>query len=88
MQKKVISLMEDFCNTGDDIIFIKDYSGKYMYRRKCVGIICNNYLDVLVKLCAYLAIFGVEDFEEYLCGVKLDNMGLDYIIYFPKLKYI
>ena len=48
MQKKVISLMEDFCNTGDDIIFIKNYSSQVLKANmKIVG--ATEYAVVLYR---------------------------------------
>ena len=83
---KLVELMEDFCNVDKDIRFMKDYSGRCMFGRKCVGIVCHDYLNTLLKLCEYLAIFDVIDFEDELGKVCLDNMGLDYIMYFPSVE--
>ena len=46
---------------------IKSYSGRGMFGRECASIITDKPYDTIAKL-------GIE-------GLKVDNMGLQYVIY-------
>ncbi len=52
-----------------------DYSGRGMFGAKCYGIICENYHDCINEA-AYMG----------LLGATYDNMGLDYIVYWPMIQ--
>ena len=83
-KKKVIEIMQDFCEQYNHELR-DDYSGRRMYGDTCVGIVCDYPLEVLVELCQYLADNDIDDFHEYLSGVRQDSMGMENIIYFPEL---
>ena len=48
-----------------------NYSGRNMYGKTCVGIVTTNPIDCVAKS-------GV-------LGAHIDNMGLSYIVYWPKV---
>lgn len=53
----------------------KDYSGRNMYGKTCIGITTNDP-DTLVEEAAFR---GVK-------GAKQDNLGKGYIVYWPHIK--
>ena len=57
---------------NNDVRLITDYSGRCMYGATCYGVITDNIEDTIAEL-------GIT-------GAKTDNMGLSYIVYFPKIK--
>ena len=84
---KVVSLIEDFCNTTDDCRFRADYSGRGMYGRQCVGIDIDSLrLSVLIELTEFLISNGIENVASVLGRVCYDNMGKGYILYFPSVQ--
>jgi hypothetical protein len=54
------------------------YSGRGMYGRNCVGVVCSNPLSLCMTL-------GKEGFDVDLIP-RTDNMGLSTIVYFPDLQ--
>lgn len=80
------SLIAKFCES-EGLDFCDDYSGRYMYGKKCIGIICDNPLNVLVRLCDFIVDTGLDaSFEDLLGDAQLDNMGHSMILYFPRLR--
>ena len=51
------------------------YSGCGMYGKTCLGIVCEDP-DTVKKMAN----------EEKITGACQDSMGLDYIVYWPKIK--
>lgn len=77
----------------DDHITVRDYSGRGMYGRKCLGIDCNDPLECFSQLVSlfcneYEDASDVREALECLGDPKWDSMGLDYILYFPMMKWI
>lgn len=54
-----------------------DYSGRFMFGDRCVGI-CGPNATAIIESAARL---GVK-------GARTDNMGLDYIVYWPSLQEV
>lgn len=54
-----------------------NYSGRGMFGKKCVGIICSNVVE-----CVELAA------QKGVLGASTDNMGLDYIVYWEKVQCV
>jgi hypothetical protein len=52
--------------------FYQDYSGRGMFGRTCVGIVCPDPHKVIAEV-------GIK-------GAKTDSMGLDSIVYWPNIK--
>lgn len=84
---RIASLIEDFCNTTDDCRFRADYSGRGMFGRQCVGIDIDSLrLSVLIELTEFLIANGMSDVASVLGRVCYDNMGMNYILYFPNVQ--
>jgi len=82
-------LIKEFCD-NQDLDYRDDYSGRGMYGRNCVAIVCNSPLATLSNLFAYIVdskddIEGCE-VEEVLGEPMQDNMGMSNILYFPHIK--
>ena len=82
------SIKEYCCDQGLD--YREDYSGRGMYGETCVGITCDNPLQELKELFAYIIDEG-DDWSGYevsnmLGEPKMDGMGMEKILYFPKLR--
>ena len=76
--------IEEFCEEYE-YYFYADYSGRGMFEKRCVGIVCSNMCRCLIELCAYLQTNGVEVDIGELIPVCYDNMGKDMIVYFPEI---
>lgn len=84
---KTADIIKDFCEEYD-LGFYNDYSGRGMYGKLCVGIVCGDILGTLVKLCDYLNNFleDGESLSDYIGTPKTDSLGLDCILYFPNIQ--
>lgn len=87
--ESIKELIRDYCY-GEGLDCIEDYSGRGMYGRRCMAITCDNPLNTLCGLFAYIV-----DSDEKLDGYsiqcalgepKQDSMGMNSILYFPKLR--
>jgi hypothetical protein len=56
----------------NDWKFYSGYSGRGMYGKRCAGIVTDQPHECI-------AIAGIR-------GAKLDNMGLQYIVYWPNIE--
>lgn len=81
---EIINLIRVFAE-GNDLDFRDDYSGRCMYGKNCVGLICDSSMSVLIELCDYLHAEGVETVSDILGTPCTDSMGLSTILYFPRL---
>jgi hypothetical protein len=65
--------------------FVSDYSGRFMFGRKCIGYICkpSDKYNIMAELSAYLSEQG---FDLSIVEVSEDEMALDRIVYFPYLS--
>lgn len=61
-----------------------DYSGRMMFGRECVGIVCDNVPQMMASLAGYLSGNG-EDLP--VGGMCQDNMGKGFIVYFPNIVW-
>lgn len=78
------SIME-FCSGSDGKYgFRWDYSGRGMFGRECVGVVCDNATQMAVSLMEYLSSKG-GGFS--LGNVCEDNMGKGHIVYFPDIVW-
>jgi hypothetical protein len=79
-------LIINFCDDSDGKYEVyQNYSGRFMYGRRCIGIIVNrdySYMEMIVHLTRFLE---EHDFDDYdlIDGVAIDSLGLDTIVYFP-----
>lgn len=65
------------CSVNCEASLYENYSGRSMYGKKCVGITTNNPTMIIEQA----AQFGI-------LGAKLDSMGKDSIVYWPKIEYV
>ena len=70
----VIERLED-----QDYVIQTDYSGRFMYGEECLAVEIES-IEQLFSLGALL-----YDHQEELGSVKIDQLGLGYIAYFPKV---
>lgn len=78
----------EFSNLAWDIggEVYENYSGRGMFGKNCLGITVENLEHGLFRLGRAI---GEEDFSFMVKEVenfRTDNLGRDYIIYFPKLQ--
>lgn len=84
---------------SEDLDVRDDYSGRFMYGARCFGITVSNFATAVYQIMEALRRitdnYGNEsdtveeaekllDCEEWL-HPKTDNLGLDYIVYFPDI---
>ena len=83
----IAELIEEFCEIhSDECRFRKNYSGRGMFGKRCVGLDCDkNSLDILAKLCDFLHSNNIESVEDALGNICQDSMGKGIIIYFPHI---
>jgi len=77
--KNITVSSDDFFCLANDIggEVVEDYSGRGMFGKTCWGIICGN-----INEC-------IESGVDYgLKGAKSDNMGEQYIVYYPYITVI
>lgn len=87
---KVSDLIRKFCEENSDKYEVYEgYSGRFMFGRTCLGVIVKmgySEIEFIIKLTDYLNNYlDVIDLE-FAEGISMDNLGLDTIVYFPKLK--
>lgn len=85
-----VRLFEELCDaTGDTLA--RDYSGRGMFGRLCLGIICDNPHDVLLGLAQNIHRHFPDDdifdaVTEDLRHSATDQMGRNQIIYWPDMR--
>ncbi len=72
---------------------VRSYSGRGMYGAECIGVTGSNTHQILAQIIIGLAEMGDEglDAAEHFTregAVKSDSMGLDGIVYFPRLPWM
>lgn len=87
--ENIKELIRDFCY-DEGLNYREDYSGRGMFSRSCVAVDCDNPLETLTGIFAYL-VDSDDDIEgcevQYALGEpKQDSMGMGCILYFPKLR--
>lgn len=85
----IVEAIRLFCDENDEkYSMYENYSGRFMFGRKCVGIVVRqgySYMEMIIKLTMFLNDCGVESFENEIEDVRTDDLGLDTIVYFPKI---
>ena len=85
----IVETIKMFCDeSAEKYSIYENYSGKFMYGRKCVGIVVRqgySYMEMIIKLTIFLNDCGIESVESELEDVRFDELGLDTIVYFPKI---
>jgi len=63
---------EEFKRKAEELGYeVKDYSGRGMFGRECPSVTVENYLDFIAEV-------GMK-------GLKVDNMGLQWVVYIPEM---
>ena len=73
-------LVDKLLDIGDDAELYEDYSGRGMFGMTTTGVVFSEYN----KLFEAFYLLGVEDgdYNDYnFSSLRIDNMGLRYIIY-------
>lgn len=87
---QIVELIKSFCNENSDKYRVYEkYSGKFMFGKTCLGVVVNNgysFMDFLAKLTTYLQKQDYDDADFYLEGIAVDELGLDTIVYFPRIE--
>ena len=81
--------IRNFVVENEGYMLHENYAGRFMFGRTCLGVVVRNgysYMDFMFKLTKYLEENSVDDADLKLEGVSTDNMGLDTIVYFPKIN--
>ena len=85
--KNIALLIEKFCENEEEYDFYRDYSGRFMFEKLCVGFTCNNPNTALIDLVDYLCDNDIDNSSALINRVCSDDLGLDKIIYFPDIQY-
>lgn len=84
--REIGEVIKDYCK-DNDYSFYSDYSGRGMFGRKCVGVVCDNPFEVLVDIVDTLMSEGYDSVRDSLGAVNLDCLGTSKILYFPSVEY-
>ena len=81
--------IRNFVAVNEGYELYEKYSGRFMFGRTCLGVVVKNgysYMDFLAKLTQHLDKNNVDDAELKLEGVAVDDLGMDTIVYFPRME--
>lgn len=78
----VISIVTDEEN------IVTDYSGRGMYGEQCLGIVTSNSMELIASILEEINFQKdskslIDEFSQMIRNCKIDNMGYNYILYFP-----
>lgn len=79
--------IREFCSQENMVDLLENYSGRFMYGNTCIGFTVNpqNLFMAKVRLAEYLINNGISKGIDIVNGCSQDELGLDYIIYFPHI---
>lgn len=80
--------IESFVSENEQYELYENYSGRYMFGRKCLGVVVKqgySFMDFIINLTRYLDDNDVDDIDFKLEGATYDNLGLDTVVYFPNI---
>lgn len=83
--------IRDFVEEHEGYELYENYSGRGMFGRTCLGVVVKmgySYMDFLVKLTQYLDENNVDDVDLMLESAAVDALGMDTIVYFPRMDGI
>ena len=66
----------------------RSYSGRGMYGKTCLGVVVENQNSFISLIMENIDDENLEDIADKFLGMKIDNIGRDYIIYFPNIEYV
>lgn len=83
-------LIREFCETNADKYSVyENYFGHFRFGAKCMGIVVrqgNSYMEMIMHLTKFLDGKDYIDEELLFEGVSIDELGMDSIVYFPKIQ--
>lgn len=83
-------LIKRFCKENEEkYSYYEKYSGRGMFGRTCSGVVVKNgysYMQMLMELTKFLDEKEFDDADLELEGVSTDSLGMDTIVYFPKIE--
>lgn len=90
--KRIVKAIKEVCEESEGDFSLRSYSGRGMYGKECVGITCGRFISefqLAAKIAATLHWYNdTEALEELaLLEAKSDSMGLNSIIYFPRMTW-
>lgn len=86
---KIAEGIRQFVSDNTQYSLYEGYSGRGMFGRKCLGVVVkqgNSFMEFLMDLTRYLEQNDIEDTNLDLEGVSYDDLGLDTIVYFPRIS--
>ncbi len=94
--KKVIELFKE---VADDMyeVNIRSYSGRAMYDKYCVGVVCENTYDFVARVSEKIGKLNERDEDDtnldfsasdIFSNTHQDSMGLSQIIYWPHIPWV
>jgi len=91
MNNDIALLVIQIC--ADIGLEVRSYSGRGMYGDQCVGVTGSNTHQILAKIMIGLCELGDDGLNaaEHFThdgAVRSDSMGLDGIVYFPRLAWV
>lgn len=95
MASNMAKLMFEVIEEHDlDDINIRSYSGRCMFGKECLGLVCDDIGEVLnviflmtQKASAQSKEFLLEDMETMIQNTCQDSMGRGIIVYWPDVKH-
>ena len=72
--EETLNILNEAADTVGGEVY-KGYSGRGMFGQKCYGIVCDNPIACVETV----AVKGIT-------GANYDDMGLQYIVYWPRIK--
>jgi len=69
----------------------RSYSGRGMYGKECLGVVCKNERQVISKIIEALANESINDHfdvSDAFSEFYKDNLGSNTIVYFPGIKFV
>lgn len=88
---RVCNYIRSFCNENNEKYEVYEkYSGRFMFGKCCLGIVVKHgfsHMQMLIELTEYLSDKELDgDMLEFSEGISIDELGLDMIVYFPRLE--
>lgn len=80
----IIEVIADYCESNE-LEFRTDYSGRGMFGKTCVGVVCDDPISTVVEIADAIRDNGFDCASTELGAIRQDSMGLSRIIYFPNL---
>lgn len=75
--------IQKFCENSDGTYeFYGDYSGRMMFGKKCVGVVCKDAVQAAADLAGHLAGYGLS-----FGRACRDQLGKGEILYFPDIAW-